>query len=97
MAGALMIFHQPLAVLYGLIVSCIICILVQNILLNKIINGKPDVLKALSTLLPPALIAFFIISDNNYVHWIALGLSIPALYFIYLRGNLNKFKLLFRS
>lgn len=97
MGGALMIFHEPLAVLYGLIVSCIICILVQNIMLNKIINGKPDVIKAWSTLLPPVLIAFFIISDNNYAHWIAFGLSVPTLYFIYLKGNLDKFKLLFRS
>lgn len=97
MIGALKLFGEPLAVLYGLIGATVMGMFVQNILLNKVIKGKADMLSAALTLLPSLLIAYFMVSGNTVAHWICLALSIPSLYFVYLKGNLHKFKMLFRA
>jgi O-antigen/teichoic acid export membrane protein len=91
------LFNDPVAVLYGMILSCLISMFVQNVLLNKIISGKMNVREAVAILIPPMVIAYFIVTGNTVAHWAALGLSLPAMYFIYVRGNVEKFKMLFRT
>ncbi|MFA6058773.1 MAG: oligosaccharide flippase family protein [Taibaiella sp.] len=93
----LWIFHQPIAVLYGLVFSCIVCIFVQNVFLNKILLGSYGLLNALLLMVPQFFVAGFIIIKHSLVTWMALPISLLFLYFIYIRGNMSKFKLLFRS
>ncbi len=94
---SLMIFHTPVAVLYGLVTACMLFVIVQNLMMNQIMPEKKGWLRALLLLVPQVLTGCFILSKEPLVHWIALPAGILSLYFIYIRGNLPKFKLLFRS
>lgn len=93
----LTIFHQPIAILYGFVISCVVYIFVQNVLLNKITRGKFSFLQAVLLLLPQLLVGCFMLLTDPVWRWIALAAGMFSLYFIYIRGNLLKFKLLFRS
>lgn len=97
MWGCLMVFRGPVAVIYGLTGSCIIYILVQNILVDKITGAKQGIGHILLQLLPHILIGCFILLKDSLWRWITLPAGILSLYLIYIRGNLPKFKLLFRS
>lgn len=94
---SLMLFHKPVAVLYGLIAACVLFIVVQNQMMSRIMPEKNGRFRALLLLVPQGLTGCFIWSTEPLVRWIALPAGILSLYFIYIRGNLPKFKLLFRS
>jgi O-antigen/teichoic acid export membrane protein len=93
----LWLYNKPIAVLYGLVFACIIGILVQYILLYSIMNHKFNLSKPLLILVPAVLVTLFILAPNTLIKWTSLVALLPALYFIYIRGNQNKFRLLIRS
>lgn len=97
MWGCLVAFRQPVAVLYGLTGSSIIYIAAQHVLVNKLLKGRVAPGDVLLQLLPHACIACFILADGYTWRWLTLLAGLVTLYLVYIRGNLPKFKLLFRS
>ncbi len=97
MSFFLWVYNKPIAVLYGLVVACITGTLVEYILVNKTINRKFDIVQPLLMLLPALLVTAFILFNQPFIKWPAVIALIPALYFIYIKNNQTKFKLLIRS
>jgi len=93
----LWLFGKPIAVLYALTGSCVIYILVQNVLINRLTGTVQAIGNALLQLLPHVLISCFILVPDPLWRWITLPGALLSLYLVYIRGNLPKFKLLFRS
>jgi O-antigen/teichoic acid export membrane protein len=90
-------FGNPVAVLYALTGSCVVYIFVQNVMINRMTGAGPAIANALLQLLPQALISCFILMPDPLWRWITLPAALLSLYLVYIRGNLPKFKLLFRS
>ena len=97
MSFFLWVFNKPIAVLYGLVFACITGMFVQHILVYKIMNGRFNIMRPILNLLPASLVTLFILSGNKVIQLSAFVILLPALYFIYLRKNQTKFKLLIRS
>jgi O-antigen/teichoic acid export membrane protein len=97
MCGCLWLVGKPIAVLYALTGSCIVYIFIQNVLISRMTGQGPGIANALLQLLPQLLLSGFILIPDPVWQWIALPGTLLALYLVYIRGNLLKFKLLFRS
>lgn len=96
MLVSLGLVHQPLAVLYGLVAAAILAAFVQHMLMNKLILGRAAPLQALLLLLPLLLLSGFML-DIAMLKWIALPAGLLSIYLVYVRGQMSRFKTLFRS
>lgn len=90
-------FGEPLSVLYGFIAACLLYIFLQNALINQIIQGRLRLLQAFILLIPQLALAGFILSGQPIIKAGCIAVALGSVYHIYIRGNLLKFKLLFRS
>ena len=97
MSFFLWLFNKPIAVLYGLVFACITGMFVQYVLVYNIMNRRFSIGQPLLMMTPALLTSIFIVSDYQMIRWAALILLMPALYFIYIKNNRTKFKLLVHS
>jgi len=97
MGICLAIFHGPLGILYGLSIGCFLSMLVQYLLLSRLTKGRIDWLGSVGLLTPASAIALFIILPDRHLSWLSFAAGLVLLYYIYIRGNYSRFKLLLRS
>ncbi|PUZ22977.1 hypothetical protein DCC81_21430 [Chitinophaga parva] len=97
MFACIHIFHEPQAVLYGLIAACVVSTLLLTCMLNKILTGKYQLYKALLQLLPSVFLTSFICAPTPLLRYSCAALALATLYFTHLRGGKHTMLLLARS
>ncbi|SFF06615.1 Membrane protein involved in the export of O-antigen and teichoic acid [Chitinophaga sp. CF118] len=97
MFACIHIFHQPVAVLYGLIGACAVSMIVLEMILNKILTGSFMVLSCIVQMLPSFFLSAFIFLSNPLLQCVSILLAILTLYLTHLRGNRSKILLLVKS
>jgi O-antigen/teichoic acid export membrane protein len=94
---SLYLVHKPIAVLYGLIVSCLIGVIVQYVLVGRSMHNRMDIAGAFVQLIPSVLAAVVMLSTDTIVRTLMLVALCPAIYFINIKGNRHKFRILLSS
>lgn len=97
MFACIHIFHEPQAVLYGLIAACVASTLLLTSMLNKILTGKYKLLSSLLQLLPSLFLTLFICMPSPLLRYSCVALALLTLYLTHLRGGKHTILLLARS
>lgn len=93
----LRIFHTPVSLLYGLIVSCFANMILLNVLLNYTMYRRPRILEAFILVFPALFISLSILFPFFYLKMLFLAAGLAALYLVYIKDNKHQFKLLVHS
>lgn len=89
---------SPEAVLYGLIVSCIINMFLQQYFIALLVfKTKLSWFNPVRLLLPPLLASAYIHFSAYPWSWLILCVCLLSVYYCYIKGNVSRFQLLFRS
>jgi len=97
MSFFLWMYNKPIAVLYGLVIACIIWVFVQYVFVYRTLNSRFNLLQPALLLVPALLVTLFILAAMPVIKWSALIALLPALYYIYIKDNTTRFNLLLRS
>lgn len=97
MFACIHIFHEPQAVLYGLIAACVASTFLLTSMLNKILTGKYKLLSGFVQLLPSLFLTLFICTPAPLLRYSCVALALLTLYFTHLRGGKHTILLLARS
>lgn len=97
MFSCIHLFHQPVAILYGLTVSCAISTLALITLLNKILTGSFQWWLSILQLLPAVFVCGFVLLPSVLLQIICAAGTILTLYVTLVKGNRGQISLLVKS